>query len=176
MPFQNHLVRLIIVCGFIILGTLSVLAGRRSLKRYDSPDKSLYAVVLTLSDEALGLESNIELRRSNGDLIGLKRFVSKDRAHGLGIVKAKWSFDSNFFVFSTIASGGREAGKFPTFFFSRRDAKIHALDPAVGKWITDPEFHLQAGDLITVIVHDTLANGSFADTLTRTVHLGELPR
>lgn len=150
-------------------------AGRRSLKRYDSPDKSLMAIVVTITDDNAGLESNIELRQANGALIGLKRFISSDHTHGFGVLKAKWSLDSQFFVFSMVASGGREPGKFPTFYFRRMDKKIHSLDPAVGRWITDPEFYLQADDVITVTVHDTLANGAAADTLSRTIHLGELP-
>ncbi len=173
-PSFNSPIRFLLVFLLIMAAVSPAPAGRRSLKRYDSPDKSLMAIVMTVNDEQLGPESNVELRTAAGALIGLKRFTSKDHVHGFGVIKAKWSLDSRFFVFSTVASGGREAGKFPTFFFSRIDKRIHPLDPAVGKWITDPEFYLQEDDVITVTVYDTLANGVVADTLSRTVHLSRV--
>lgn len=119
-------------------------------------------------------ESGIELRKSNGGLIGIKNFFSKDHEHGLSVVKAEWTYDSKFFVFSTISSGGQQPGHFPTFFYSKADNKIHALDHFVGIWVTNPEFFIQAPDLLTVTVRDRLANGIFADTLSKTVHLGRL--
>jgi hypothetical protein len=75
-----------------------------------------------------------------------------------------------------ISSGGGSAGKFPTYFYNTIDNKIHLLDPIVGMWVTDPEFYLQAGDLITVTVHDTLENGTVADTISRSVHLSDFVR
>ncbi len=168
--------RFVLVVVLVMTIVSPATAGRRSVKRYDSPDKSLLAIVVTINDSQLGPESSIELRTAAGALIGLKRFTSKDHAHGLGVVKAQWSLDSRFFVFSTIASGGREAGKFPTFYFNRIDKQIHPLNRSIGRWITDPEYCLQADDVITVTVHDTLAGGGVAETISRTVHLGRLPK
>jgi hypothetical protein len=58
----------------------------QSLKRYDSPDKSLMAVVLTVSNDSLGPESSIELRRANGSLIGKRGFFSKTHGEGFGVL------------------------------------------------------------------------------------------
>jgi len=163
-------------CGLFILPLAFLGSPKQTIKRYDSPDKSLYAVVVTVNSDTLGPESSVELRRANGDFIGKRNFFSKVHGGGLGVINAKWSLDSQFFVFSTIASGGMSGGKFPTYFYSRQKNKIIQLDPIVGMWITDPEFYLQSGDLITVTVHDTLPNGMVADTIARSVHLSQFVR
>jgi hypothetical protein len=154
----------------------SLASPKQTVKRYDSPDKTLYAIVVTVVSDTLGPESSVELRRSNGDFIGKRSFTTRVHGGGLGVVNARWSLDSQFFVFSMIASGGSSGGKFPTYFYSRVKNKIIQLDPIVGMWITDPEFYLQSGDLITVTVHDTLPNGAVADTIARSVHLSQFVR
>ena len=159
--------------SLFILPLVVVAGPKQTVKRYDSPDKSLYAVVVTVTSDTLGPESSVELRRANGDFIGKRNFFSRIHGGGLGVINARWSLDSQFFVFSTIASGGMSGGKFPTYFYSRHKNKILQLDPIVGMWITDPEFYLQSGDLITVTVHDTLPNGVVADTISRSVHLSQ---
>lgn len=164
-----------LLLGFIT--TTLVFAGpKQTLKRYDSPDKLLMAIILTVNSDTLGPESSIEVRRADGGFIGKKSFFSKIHGEGFGVLKAHWSTDGKFFVFSMIASGGKSGGKFPTYFYSRIDNKIHVLDPFVGMWITDPEFELGFDDLVTVAVHDTLPGGAVADTIRRSVHLTGLTR
>ncbi len=159
----------------ILLIPLSAPGVLKHAKIITSPDKTMIARIITADVLGSGnAESSIELRRSNGSLIGIKNFVSKDHEHGFSVVKAEWTYDSKFFVFSMISSGGHEPGHFPTFFYSRVDNKIHTLDHFVGIWVTNPEFFIQAPDILFVTVRDRLANGEFADTLSKTVHLGKL--
>ena len=169
-----------IVLSIAILNAflVSILAAgpKQSIKRYDSPDKLFMAVVVTLTSDTLGPESSVELRKADGTFIGRMSYFTKVHGEGWGVVKAHWSLDGQFFVYSMISSGGQAAGKFPTYFYSRIDKKMHLLDPAVGMWITDPDFYQQAGDLITVTVHDSLPNGIVADTISRSVHLSNLRR
>ena len=153
----------------------SAFGGRSRLKKYFSSDKLLVASILTIeSDTGVDAESKLEFRDGKGRLLGGKSFISKDHTHGLGVIKAQWTFDSNFFVFSTIASGGQQPGHFPTFFYSKLDNKIHVLDTFMGGWITSPEYQLEFPDGISVTVRGRLPNGKIADTLLRSVNLGQL--
>jgi hypothetical protein len=131
--------------------------------------------VFTVVQEGNGdSESRIEFRTSKGKLIGAKSFMSKDHAHGLGIVKAEWTLDSRYFVFSTISSGGRHAGYFPTFFFSRSDNQLHVLDKFARGNIIDPEFELGFPNSVTIIVEDRSQHTKKPLLETRTLRLVEL--
>ena len=144
------------ILGLSLLLVHGLLGGPKSkLKKFLSHDSALIAAVFTVAQEGNGdSESRIEFRTSDGKLIGAKSFMSEDHAHGLGIVKAEWTLDSRYFVFSTIASGGRNAGYFPTFFFSRSDHQLHALDKFARGNIIDPEFELGFPNSVSVIVED----------------------
>ena len=158
-----------------LLIPLLAFGGSKKVKIIPSGDKTMAARIITIDARGDGnVESSIELRRANGSFIGSKNFASKDYEHGLSIVKGEWTYDSKFFVFSTISSGGQQPGHFPTFFYSRIDNKIHTLDHFVGTWVTNPEFFIQAPDLLSITVRDRLANGKFSDTVSKTVHLGKL--
>src|SRR5205814_5308354 len=106
-----------------------------------------------------------------GKLLGGKSFMSHDHEHGLGVIKAAWTLDSKYFVFSTIVSGGHEPGLFPTFFYSRLDNKLHLLDKLIGSPVTSPEFVLLFPDSVSLSLRARLPDGEIADTLTRTVSL-----
>ena len=164
---------LAIVC--VVSGTLNA-RPRHTAKRYDSPDKRYMAIVLTENPDSMGLESSVELRYMDGRFIGRRSYFTKSHGGGLGVVKAHWSTDGKFFIFSMVGSRGNYPGKFPTFYYSSIDNRIHALDPSVGMWITDPEFSLGFDDIVIVTVHDTLPGGAVADTISRTVHLGGLKK
>src|SRR5512143_1426170 len=107
--------------GMFVLLTLLCAAAtaqageRRRLKEYLSPDSGIVARILTVSGErGRNAESNVEFRRrSDRKLIGAKSFMSNDHQHGLGVLKAGWSPDANFFVFSMVSSGGQYPGVFP---------------------------------------------------------------
>ena len=106
---------------FVLLAVLCAAATaqageRRRLKEYLSPDSGIVARILTVSGErGRNAESNVEFRRrSDRKLIGAKSFMSNDHQHGLGVLKAGWSPDANFFVFSMVSSGGQYPGVFPS--------------------------------------------------------------
>jgi hypothetical protein len=164
----------VLLALFLLIPVLT-LGGSKRAKIISSPDKTMIARIITVDVRGDGnTESSIELRRANGSLIGIKNFTSKDHEHGFSIIKGEWTYDSKFFVFSTISSGGHQAGHFPTFFYSRIDNKIHMLDHFVGIWVTNPEFFIQAPDLLSVTVSDRLPNGELSYTISKTVHLGKL--
>jgi hypothetical protein len=169
----------IVQAAFLVLlavtGLQAAAGGRDQMKEYYSPDRSIVARVRTVSEQnGANAESNVEFRRrSDGRLIGARSFISKDRRRGLGVVEARWSFDSNFFVFSTLSSGGRYPGVFPTFVFSRNPAQIVLLDAVLKTTVASPEFSLQAPDLLTVVVRDSAAGRSMVE---RSFRLSDLLR
>src|SRR5258708_7453017 len=158
---------------FFLLYHPAIGGPKNRVKQFVSPDKTLLANVLT-AEWKNGTESKIEFRKVKGKLLGGKSFLSRDHEHGLGVIKAEWTLDSKFFVFSTIASGGHQPGHFPTFFYSRLDTSIHLLDKFVGIWITSPDFVLLFPDSVSLTVRDKMPDGAFIDTLSRIVCLHNL--
>ncbi len=145
------------------------------MKLYYSPDKATVVSILTVGGEdGRNSESRIDVRKPGGSLLGSQNFISRDHAHGMGVVKAEWTPDSRFFVFSTISSGGQDPGHFPTFFYSRALNTMHLLDTAIGVWITDPEFQIDYDDVILVNGRDLSKDGRVTDTLSRAAHLSKL--
>lgn len=149
--------------------------GQTSVKIFISPDTTRAARITTVQDSGgRNLESKIEFRRGRRDRLGYQNFISKNHETGFGILKAAWTFDSRFFVFSTMASGGREAGCFPTFFYSKDDNKVRSLDGAIKIKIADPEFFIDPPDIVW-IVGLKMSMGYFSDTLiTQSVRLSDL--
>lgn len=149
--------------------------SKSKLKKYLSPDSSLVANVLTVTQDDNGdSESKVEFRSSKGVLIGGKSFMSKDHAHGLGVMKAGWTFDSKFFVFSTIASGGAMQRNFPTIFFSRKDNQLHMLNANMNAKIISPEFDLEFPDGVSVMTERLAQDGQTTITESYTMRLSQL--
>lgn len=152
-------------------------AGQRSTKLFMSPDSILIARVTSIDWSQNGnRESRVEIRTIRDSLLGYEDFTSKDHQHGLGILNAAWTADANFFVFSTISSGGRNPGHFPTYYYDRNQNRIILLDRAMNLWIMDPEFYLDPDDIVLVRGRDVLPNETLGDTLSRAAHLTGLSK
>lgn len=90
-------------------------------------------------------ESKLEFYSPQQELLCALDYSSEDHEHGFGVVKAAWTPDNNYFVFSLASSGGHQAWHAPTLFYSVRDYEIRSLDSytdAVG--ISRGEFTLKA--------------------------------
>lgn len=124
-------------------GTVAQAAGERE-KNYVSPDGALHARVLAAGK--LGTESRPEIRWADGSLVCDRSWGSPDGEHGLAVVHAGWTPDSQFFVVSTTSSGGHSPWHFPTYYFRRKQANIASLDDRVGP-ITSAQFKLSAPDV-----------------------------
>lgn len=158
-----------------LLFQLSLAPGSKRVKFYYSPDKLTVARILTAAGQGGGnAESSVEVLKPKGSVLGAQNFMSRDHEHGLGVVKAEWTGDSKYFVFSLIASGGNDPGHFPTFFYSREDNKMRVLDTAIGIWITDPDFQIEYDDIILVNGRNLSRDGRVSDTLSRAAHLSQL--
>lgn len=116
-------------------------------KRYSAPDGGLTALVTPISKEAgrSEYESRIEFKSIDGKIACAIDYSSSDSEHGFGVVKAEWTPDSQYFVFSLTSSGGHQAWHTPTQFLSRENGKIRTLDDYVeGAGISNADFQLIA--------------------------------
>jgi hypothetical protein len=88
---------------------------------FTSPDKATLASVLAV-DKSLNatpdMESNVVIRFPDGATLASKDYSSPDGANGYYVLNAKWSPDSQFFVFSTMSSGGHSPWSFPIWVYS----------------------------------------------------------
>ncbi|HUY18714.1 MAG TPA: hypothetical protein VMV15_05765 [Candidatus Binataceae bacterium] len=106
----------------------------RQYRDYRAPDGTLIARVVA-ADKALSetdVESRIEIRSKDGKLIFSKDYSSDDGLHGLGVVKAQWTPDSQFFVYSMTSSGGHQPWYAPIDVYSRAHNRVARLDEMTG--------------------------------------------
>src|SRR5258708_3179950 len=99
-------------------------------RRYTSPDGGLTALVEPVSKEEgrSENESRIEFKFIDGRIACAIDYSSEDSEHGFGVVKAEWTPDSEYFVFSLTSSGGHQPWHAPTQFLSRKDGTVRTLD------------------------------------------------
>src|SRR5271167_1716834 len=66
------------------------------------------------------MENRVEIKSSSGAMLTLKDYSSPDGANGYYVLNAKWSPDSQYFVFSMMSSGGHSAWSFPIMVYSAK--------------------------------------------------------
>jgi len=89
-------------------------------------------------------ESRIEFYSPQNQMLCALDYSSEDGEHGFGVVKAAWTPDQKYFVFSLTSSGGHQAWHAPTLFYSVKDDSLHALDSYVDGRISKGDFILKA--------------------------------
>jgi hypothetical protein len=102
---------------------------------HPSPDKALRAVVFPVGMDlhaSPDIESRIVIRANGAKLVTSKDFSSPRGTNGYYVVRAAWSPDSQFFVFSMSSSGGHSPWSFPTFVFSRERGAIVSFNDMIG--------------------------------------------
>lgn len=94
-------------------------------------------------------ESKIEFYSAEEQILCTLDYSSEDGEHGFGVVKAAWTPDDKYFVFSLTSSGGHQAWHAPTLFYSVRDSEIHSLDSYVtASGISKGDFALKAPNIV----------------------------
>jgi len=95
----------------------------------------------------------------------LKRsFASADGEHGLTIVQASWTPNSEFFVFSGSSSGGHRPWHSPLFVYSRAGNTIYELDKCVpGIVVVEPEFQIVSASIVRLTVATFSADHGLAE-------------
>jgi hypothetical protein len=101
-----------------------VTAAADSTKVYQSPDRQLKAVVKA---NAAG-EALVEFRSAGGRLLQTRDERSSDGQHGQEILRAGWTPDSQWFVASTVSSGGHQPWARPLWAYSRARNEVFDLD------------------------------------------------
>lgn len=98
-------------------------------------------------------ESLIEFRGTEGNLLCGLDYSSSDGDHGFGVVKAAWTPDSQYFVFSLSSSGGHQGWHAPTQFYSSKTGAIRTLDDYLdGAGISQPDFKLLPSDIVATTI------------------------
>ena len=153
---------------FLIVG----LSYGNKQQEYPSPDGKYIAYVIALPKARYGSgESEIIIKTKKGKILCSKNYGSESGEHGLGVERAAWTPDSQFFIYSMSSSGGHQAWHFPTDFIAVRDFKIRSLDNYLGL-ITDPDFDLMAPDIIRITgrrIGDLLRERNFETNLNKLI-------
>jgi hypothetical protein len=99
-------------------------------KRYKAPDGAASVTVLPAKkrSDAGTREDRIEFYGTDGKLLCALDYSSEDGEHGFGVVKAGWTPDSQYFVYSLTSSGGHQPWHAPTPFYSRASGRVRELD------------------------------------------------
>jgi hypothetical protein len=102
---------------------------------FTSPDKKTVAAVLA-ADKSLNdtpdMESHVAIRSSAGAALASKDYSSLDGANGYYVLNAQWSPDSQFFVYSTMSSGGHSPWSFPIWVYSVKKNEFAAFSAMIG--------------------------------------------
>jgi len=93
-------------------------------------------------------ESKIEFYSPKNEMLCAVDYSSEDGEHGYGVVKAAWTPDQKYFVFSLTSSGGHQAWHAPTLFYVLRDNSIHSLDGYVDAGISKGAFTLKDPNIV----------------------------
>ena len=94
-------------------------------------------------------ESRIEFYSPQNQFLCALDYSSEDSEHGFGVVKAAWTRDNNYFVFSLTSSGGHQPWHSPTLFYTIGDNAIRSLDDYVqAPGISNGDFTLQYPNVV----------------------------
>jgi hypothetical protein len=77
------------------------------------------------------MESRIVIRTAKGDTLTSKDYSSPRGTNGYYVVDAKWSPDSQFFVYSMASSGGHSPWSFPMMVYSRQKNRIAGVSDMI---------------------------------------------
>jgi hypothetical protein len=142
---------------------------------YPSPDGALRALVLPVDislHASPDMESRVVIRTKQGDTLTSKDYSSPRGANGYYVVNAKWSPDSQFFVYSMASSGGHSPWSFPLMVYGRRKNAIAKFSDMIhGNPTLSGDFSFTAPH--TLIATTWKQSGSIDDKVTVTVDLDD---
>jgi len=126
----------------------------RSPHVYVSPDATLRALVLPIDVDVHQhmWESHVIISTSKGKRLASKDY-SSEGAHGHYVVNAKWSPDSQFFVYSMSSSGGHSPWHFPTWVYSHQKNLIINFEEIIGgKPTVSKDFNFSGPHTVTATI------------------------
>jgi hypothetical protein len=142
-------------------------------KIYASPDKKLKAEVFpadTSLNDTPDMESRVEIHSSAGAELASKDYSSPDGANGYYVLNAKWSPDSQYFVFSMMSSGGHSPWSFPMKVYSVAKNQIANFSDMIGGGPTIAQ-QFQFSGPHTVVADTWKEAGDLTDKVPVTVDL-----
>lgn len=138
-----------------------------------SPDRELQALVVPAGVSLYAtpdIESRVVIRSAKGDTLTSHDYSSPRGTNGYYVDQAKWTPDSQFFVFSMISSGGHSPWSFPTMVYSRQKNQIAKLSDMIdGRPLLSGTFQVSAPHSLSVVTWKR--PGDLNDTVTITVDL-----
>jgi hypothetical protein len=78
------------------------------------------------------MESRVVIRTIEGKTLTSKDYSSPRGTNGYYVARARWSPNSQFFVFSMSSSGGHSPWSFPTWVYSRQKNVFVSLNKMIG--------------------------------------------
>jgi hypothetical protein len=142
---------------------------------YPSPDGALRALVLPVDislHASPDMESRVVFRTRQGDTLTSKDHSSPRGANGYYVVNAKWSPDSQFFVYSMSSSGGHSPWSFPLMVYSRRKNVIAGFSQMIhGNPTLSGDFRFSGPH--SLVATTWKQAGSIDDKVTVTVDLDD---
>jgi hypothetical protein len=126
-------------------------ADQNNQRIFAAPGGGAHVVVVPVGKERgrSEYESRIEFNSDDGKIDCRIDYSSSDSEHGFRVVKAEWTPDSQYFVFSLASSGGHQSWHAPTQFLSRKDATVRSLDDYFSaSGISKNDFRIVAPDIV----------------------------
>lgn len=140
---------------------------------YASPDGTLRALVVPVDVSLYAtpdMESRIVIRTAKGDTLTSKDYSSPRGTNGYYVTDAKWSPDSQFFVYSMGSSGGHSPWSFPMMVYSRQKNRFAGFSDMIeGRPTLSADFHFAGPH--TLIASTWKQQGSLDDKIPVTVNL-----
>lgn len=102
---------------------------------YPSPDGALRALVYPVDISLYAtpdMESRVVIRTAKGDTQTSMDYSSPRGTNGFYVVNAKWSPDSQFFVYSMSSSAGHSPWSFPIMVYGRKKDLIAKFSDMIG--------------------------------------------
>ena len=132
------------VSFFIFLLSLQTLAQTDPSRVFVSPDGKLRAAIIKVKESG---EDHLRVLAEDGKVVLDVDYSSPDGEHGRAIIRAAWTADSQFFVYSTESTGGHQPWARPTYFYTRLKNKVYSLDKYLGP-IVQQQFTLRPPDVV----------------------------
>ena len=140
---------------------------------YASPDGALRALVVPVDVSLYAtpdMESRIVIRTAKGDTLTSKDYSSPRGTNGYYVIDAKWSPDSQFFIYSMASSGGHSPWSFPMMVYSRQKNRIAGFSDMIeGRPTLSADFHFAGPHIL--VASTWKQQGSLDDKIPVTVNL-----
>jgi hypothetical protein len=150
MKLRSHSVTRLFLLPLAILVFLAASETSKKQEKYVSPDQALCITITSTFLEGIpeAAETRVEIQpNKKRKFFNASTGEFPDAVQKHAVVKAGWTPDSQFFVFSLSSEGRPQAWHFATFFYDRKRNEIRSLDTFIGA-ISNAEFTLLPPEIV----------------------------